>query len=487
MAEPTTFPEEHIQEPIVYRRLSILAIVSCAVAVVYAVVVLFIAISSYRQRTPVFIELFFQLVPAVAAVTGLVALVLIRRSQGVLAGAVLARIALGVGAVAALGYWSYLGATYFATVQQANVFSKRWIERIRDGRIPLALLDTVDPKIRQSINPEDEKTLEIRMQTMAGSGMQLSMFQRNRIVKPIRLAGTLEIEPLAVSNWEYKAGAFHIARGYRLKSQEAIFEIKLTVVGSTSPTHDWQGREWRVNLADATLVNAAPTELGERMSVLRLNSAQMLQQWGIMLAKGNLLPVYMYSLPLAERKPLTDKYLVRLLASRVAAATARLGGSSLAPLANLPFENDSEAARRMFIPGYEETMRQGKLVRADNLKVEDPAMRENVRAALDQFLGGPNGGFQIRSGSPDMFSTYERWTYDKGLLDMPHDFTLIFGAPGATSAIALEATAVVEFETDPYQPSADKSPAFRIKNINLVRAVDEEQHNREVEGKPRSR
>jgi hypothetical protein len=325
------------------------------------------------------------------------------------------------------------------------------------------------------------------MQTMAGSGMQLSMFQRNRIVKPIRLAGTLEIEPLAVSNWEYKAGAFHIARAYRLKSQEAIFEIKLTVVGSTSPTHDWQGREWRVNLADATMVKAAPTELGERMSVLRLNSAKMLQQWGMMLASGNLLPVYMYSVPPAQQKSTVDKYFVQLQGCRLAAATARLGGSSLAPLANLPFENDSEAARRVFIPGYDEAMHQGKLVRADNLKVDDPAMRENVRAALDQFLGGPNGGFQIRKVVPDAFSTYEGWTYEKGLLDMPHDFTLIFGAPGATSAIALEATAVVEFETDPYQPSTDKSPTFRLKNINLVRAVEEEQYNREVEGKPPSR
>ena len=67
MAEPTTFPEEHVQEPLVYRRLSILAIVSCVLAVLYGAFLLLEAFFVYRGHVP-FLSLnaFLQAIPVLA-------------------------------------------------------------------------------------------------------------------------------------------------------------------------------------------------------------------------------------------------------------------------------------------------------------------------------------------------------------------------------------------------------------------------------------
>jgi hypothetical protein len=501
MAEPTTFPEEHVQAPIVYRRLSIMAIVSCVVAVLFALALLLIAVGSLRERVPVQINLFFQFVPVCAALLGLVALVLIRRSEGVLAGAALARLGLWVGTITALGYWAYWSATYLATCQQSNVFATRWITRLRDGKIGYALLDIVDPKIRQSINPEDEEKLELRIQSLGGQPggpMAFGMFRRNKVVKPILQSGRdLKIEPLAVSEWEYKNNAFHITRGYRLTAPEVSFEIKLATIGAVSPTHDWQGREWRMSLGEGAIVKAEPTALGNRLNELRFESTRLLESWGFLMAHGNLLSVYMYSLPLEERKKLTDEYLARLIACRLAAASARLTGAPAAVLANLPIENETEAARNLFLPGYDaamhneseaarKAMHKGRLFHADKLKADDPGMRENALAALAQFLGGPKSGFEIRSNASDPLSSYEHWKYENGLLELPHDFVLIFGLAGSPSSIALETTATLEAETDPDHPSGDP-PQFRVRSVQLVRAQDGEQFRREMEGKLRGK
>src|SRR5262249_22850490 len=165
--------------------------------------------------------------PAVGAILSLTAILLIGRSEGTLAGVRLAQWGWWLSVVFGLGYAAYYGATRFAVCLKAENFSRVWFDKLTQGKVNDAFVDTLDPALRQSISREDERALEQRFNQPGGTGPkgQLSSFRESDIVRVLQQAGAqAQIEPLGVREWDYKAGAYKVKRVYRIRTEEGVFD-----------------------------------------------------------------------------------------------------------------------------------------------------------------------------------------------------------------------------------------------------------------------
>src|SRR5436309_14018166 len=75
MADPTTFPEEHVREPLVYRRISGFAIAGLIVASCYGLIVVVACISGLSKGMPVLLSPWLQVLAVVGAGLAIAALV----------------------------------------------------------------------------------------------------------------------------------------------------------------------------------------------------------------------------------------------------------------------------------------------------------------------------------------------------------------------------------------------------------------------------
>src|SRR5216684_3189869 len=211
MAEPTTFPEEHVRELVVYRRISGFAITSLAFAVSFAVCLVMATLWGLRDRSPLLLPAFVQALPVIGAALALTAMYLIRNSEGTLAGMKLAVWGWWLSVVFGLGYGAYYGATSLAVQKQAEDFALGWLNKVKDGKFGDAFMDTQDPANRQKL--KSEALDQINIQFLMAMGMPkdgvlrppLDVFRENPLVHLIEQGGAAtQIVPLAVKSWDFK-------------------------------------------------------------------------------------------------------------------------------------------------------------------------------------------------------------------------------------------------------------------------------------------
>src|SRR5262245_54983876 len=122
MVELSAFPEDRGSKPQFYRRLSGFAIAGFAAGLFFTVCLGWQAALALRSGSPVFLYPVIQAVPPIGVILSLIALLVIGRSEGTLAGRWLALSGMWLSLVAGLGYYAYYGATYIAVRQQADSF-----------------------------------------------------------------------------------------------------------------------------------------------------------------------------------------------------------------------------------------------------------------------------------------------------------------------------------------------------------------------------
>src|SRR5262245_43288299 len=126
-----------------YRALSLLALAGFGLGAVYALSLIVLALVSFFARKPLFLSGLSFLVPVLAVVLCVLASVRIRRSEGTLAGASLVHWGLVLSLLVGLGYGAYRAGMYFAIKQQAQRFTERWLELLREGDMARAGLGLV--------------------------------------------------------------------------------------------------------------------------------------------------------------------------------------------------------------------------------------------------------------------------------------------------------------------------------------------------------
>jgi len=457
-----------VSEEGVYRPISGLALVGFILAVVYAVVVVLFGAAAFYQGQPLLLGSLNFLVVA-GVVLCLAGWVHISRSEGTRAGRGLARVGLLVGLAFGLGYLAYYGATYFAIREQADKFAREWLALLQEGKANAAFLRSMEPAIRQGVNPDDERAMEARFnQGMPSSGRQgpLSTFRNGELTQIIMQGGAdTQITPRGVEEWGYsKSGGYKVRREYLLEVPEGHYRIALSVQGRESRTQDFDKRQWSVELGDSRILSQQPTELGKERNLQRAQVQLFLESWQKKLLEGRIGDAYLDVCDPADRQNVALQFEVRRTAAELALGTLPCGtpvGLGLAWAASA----NSDTVGRLFMPGFTDAAKRLVEVDTSKMRLEDEAILKAVQSGA-QTLFDPAHAAHRLLGLRLTSRELARWTLTKeGRLQFVEKVQLGF-APGYSC------DAVVLVEGDPHLAAEKKLPEWRVAKLTIQNATD---------------
>lgn len=473
MAEPTTFPEEHVHEPLVYRRISGLALAGLILAGFFTVYLLISAALAWWARTPVLLPWVVQALVLVAAALSALGLLMIQRSEGTLTGRKIALTGWWLSVVMGLGYWAYYAATYFAVCQQAETFSTRWLQRVCEDKLNRAFLDTQDPAQRLSVNPENEMELEMKFRAVLGpqsassNKTVLEIFRTNPIVQALVQGGPdAKFESEGVRDWEYTTGGYKVKQTFRVANPDAIHTVQVTVLGKESKSRppEFEGRQWQIVWGPETnLVKSEYTAQGKKMGQLRRQATIFADEWGNKLTRRDLLGAYLDTLPPADRPRTRTEYAVREAAALLASAST--ASNALVQLGIC----GGDTGRCLFLPGYYQTFRRGGLLTTDKFKADDDKARDIVLSSTRALFGAPVPGGRMLHMQVSMISNRVPGKDDKGHLRLAHDYMMGF-MTGHASGFMGEGTLFIE--ADRSDPDPNQDVGWRIVGLELASGSD---------------
>jgi hypothetical protein len=274
-------------ETIAYRPLSGLALASLALSGLFAIVLLASLVVALIKGAPVFFSGWFLVLPVGGAVLGVLAQGRIRRAEGTLAGALLARWGMWLGLLGGLGYGAYYFATGLAVEQQANQFlmvegeDTGFFPRLLKGDVNRAFLLAVPYGRRGGTNPDDERQMAIEFDRPATRELgMLTQFRTNDLVPTVVEAGREHkpVHPLGVRGWAYEGGTYRVERVYRVTTREGQVDFLVPVIADQDPAGG--GRKWHVDLKGVrALPGANLTPLGQTLAEVRQSANTFVMQW----------------------------------------------------------------------------------------------------------------------------------------------------------------------------------------------------------------
>jgi hypothetical protein len=489
MAKPTTFPEEHVAEPMVYRRVSGFAIAGFSLAVLFALYLVIAGARGMYDGSPLLLSPSMQALPFLSAALSGIALFLIARSGGLLAGGKLATVGLWISIVFGLGYIAYFVATYFAIRQQADAYVERWFAKLAQGKINAAFLDSIDPAVRLRVNPDDEATMNDRFNAPVGKTGQemakgpLDLFRQTDLVRVFIEGGKdVQITPQGVRDWDYRGGGYNVRRYYQLTNAEGVYEVQVAVVGRESKNQEYEGREWTVRIQESGVKKTEMTDLGKQAKHLRPQAAHFIDQWAKKLQAGDLTGAYLDTKPVEERRSLQPRADAALAAAALAAGASPEACGPAATGLRWGAALDAELARCLSLPGYLDEFHRHKLLNTERFRTQEASLRDVLVKAFQALLSPRTGPQAMMAGyfKIDLDSVTMPWkVVDGDRLRLPHD--ALFGFVGAGPGM-YAADAAITVESSHGATTILAEPTWRIASVDLFQGDQVRMPNRTTGG-----
>jgi hypothetical protein len=457
-----------------YRPLSVLALASFVIAAVYAAAVLVLGLVAFFSRSPLVLNAWTLVFPVLAGVLAVLARLAINRSEGTRTGAALAKWGGRLSLVFGLVYLAYYLGAYLAVSIQADNFTRAWFDKVREGKINAAFLDTVEPLVRLTDNPDDNGRMLVRYGQPSEDGRKpaLVTFQENELVRLLRQGGPdLQVKSEGVKNWEYKNGGYELRQTYRLTTPEGKFEVRLPVRSQESK--DFDGRRWSILWKEAGVDqgSAELTELGQAVQQWTHLARGYAADWLNKRKKGQGAVAYLETRAPQERAALEGQYAARLLLAGLAAGALDAGAPGAALGRFAPWL-DPELGRLLFLPGYRDFARGGFLSDQHFLAPQD------VRAAILQrvkelFLDSATLTIEVPKEVPP--PTFPQLPCENGRLRVLQEVEVLVLKPGAHQQqvprpkYRLDGALLLESDAGPI--TATRVPTWRVVGFELLRGV----------------
>jgi len=486
MTEMKQFPEQSSEELVFYRRVSGFAIAGFAAGAIFAAYLLIQAAVGLRNPgSPILVHPAMQAIPAVGIILSLIALLLIGRSEGTLAGRGLAIWGAGLSLVFGLGYLAYYGTTYVATSQQADAFVTRFFkEKLAQGKLYYAFLDTQHPAIRKRANPDNPAEMDTRFNSpmrpqgtsASGSKGFIDMFRDTDFVKAIMQAkGEVSVEPLGVSDWDFKTDAYKVQRLYRITTPTVAHEVLITSLGLESSKHEFEGREWQIVFPESKVRKTTLTETGMRLQQLEQESTKFAREWMVKVLSGQLVGAFLETQSPEERKSVGTTAAVGLLGAIVSGFTpTQLGGPAAGAL-RLSVGTDFELGRALYLKKYDSLFHRMEIVNAQGISAGDPKGREVVLDTLRELLSAPGAPPRVGGLDVGLDTSRKSWDIDaEHRLNLPHSLKFLVGPRdfqiGKGQAYACEA--IITVQAGPGALESSSEPNWTVAGIELVKVEE---------------
>lgn len=454
MAEPTAPLIDRPTETEVYRPLSGLAVAAFGLAALYAVVLGVVGITCLVSRTPPFLSPWTLLVPATAAVLGVAARQHLRYAEGTRSGEGLVTWAFRLSALGLVYLAIYL-ATFLAVKMQAEKFSREWFEKIRDGKLNAAFLDTRKPEERENDDPNDEGRLYIRYGSSGSRRGELPQFIDSEFVQLLTTPDAT-VEDQGVRDLEYDQGGYKVELSYRITTPEVEYDW---IVTARSALNSKKQREWLV-APPRPAERPRFTPLGQARMQMKDEALRLIHHVANQRSQGDLTTLYLQSCEPAKRKDLEA-----LMRARVAGAVAlQMANAQHGALPVIVGQQSTRVAEQAPLPGFEEFTKR-------SIAVVDPARDAPQRTpAMNDLAAGfcqPDQDIRLRVNEEGRFY-FRADPKDPNRVHCEKDVeVMVFekGAPAGAPKVIADARFVVEGIAG----ESGKKTQFRIVRLAVMR------------------
>ncbi len=405
MSDPTTRPTSlpfspaasEPAAPVIYRPLSLLAVVGLGLAGAYAVVVVLGGLFTYFHSEPLLLG-WWSLVPVFSVAISLVALLRIQRSEGTLAGEKAARWGLLLSVLVGFSYWAYFVVLYLAIAGQAKKTGNEFLDKLAKGDDLSAFRLTLPPGERPHEDDRLRAQLEGRFNNIDQQGHKgpLSRFRQSMTVRMLTLGGAATTREFqGVDEWKYVPGGYQVRLLYRVFLPQATSIIAMTLVGKEEKRSEV--RQWHV-VPDKTgpLQDDLPRITAEGRKMLAASNGAhdyLVKDWLKAAREGRVDDLFLGTLPVAERAParkaVTDVRLSLQLSDGVGMGALPCAAPGVA-LSRVGLIGDLDFVHTAALPGLEGFLR-GDLVRAEDGVFWAPDdVREDLLKAVRESFRRPN-------------------------------------------------------------------------------------------------
>jgi hypothetical protein len=474
---------QDVAETLDYKPLSLLAVAGLALAAGYTALLLIGAVSAQFKGEPFFEPFFIGawaiVLPIGGAVLSGLALWEIYSSEGTRAGMVLARWGLGLSLVTGLGYFTYQTFTELAILQQANRFllekdeASGFFPRLQgtDADVRTAFGYTRGDFADRSVRPDSaEEIKQLDLPTSNNPRGLLTQFLESSLVRAVRIAapGSVKIAPGSVLNWAFDNRAYQITRIYRIATDEAVYEVPITV-WSIEPLAEGEKRRWKVDWQPYYGVPLQPlsrTELGKKRQVLRQRALEFLSYsqtgWFSILKRREALEVYLGTRPAADRNELRAK----AAAIHERTPLVALAGTGLPPLR----AQTEEQLKTLLLPEYWPLSKTADYFKVDDMRASDPVLLARAKEAARQALAPerlpllPLRVLQNEQAACELKHGEVLVSYQVEMV--PNLFTT---KAGTDMLLLLKAVVAAPENLDP--AGSEAGQPWRVKSVEFVRAL----------------
>lgn len=278
---PARLADSRPVEELEYRTLSGLALASCVIGVLCACLLALGGLVAITRAAPLFLPgnyLVLGVIPVAGVALGLLAIVRIRNSEGILAGTGLARTGVLLSLLSIILYGAYHGGMSLAQRMRTDAFVQKWCGLIasnEEAKVTEAFIYTLSPGSRPNLD-QDKSSLRAMIEVdhnsssdMTNSG-PFTAFMTSPLVRLIRQGSKdCTFTLLGNSDPEIVDNGFQMVLMYLVNTPLAEFNMQIQVhgVGANIPDiRKWFVKGARIRSADNSQ-NPNWTDLGRQQNL----------------------------------------------------------------------------------------------------------------------------------------------------------------------------------------------------------------------------
>ncbi|HEY7327070.1 MAG TPA: hypothetical protein VH592_05505 [Gemmataceae bacterium] len=237
-----------------YQPLSLFAMASFGLSVVYALVVLIGAAVALVSHIPWLMPYWTFLIPIAVLVVCWAARTRILNSEGTMSGLGFTTWGSRLAILCSVPYAAYYFATFLAVRSPAIDRANDFLQKIKESRLDLAFLQSQDISIKGKDKNLLRDEIETRFNQPAGTVMvqpgTFSTFCQQHFVRYIEMDGEKAITtPTGVDSWEFGKGGYRVVLNYHVATSLVEFDFKIDTFGRDPKPGEPKSRQWQVQLA----------------------------------------------------------------------------------------------------------------------------------------------------------------------------------------------------------------------------------------------
>lgn len=236
-----------------YQPLSLLALASFGLAILYALVVLIGGAIALLGHIPMLMPGWTFLLPIAVLILCWAARMRIRNSEGTLSGLAFTTWGTRLAILFGLIYGAYYGFTFIAVRLQVVQFVDRFFEQIKQGHPDQAFLLAQGVVVKEPNSSQLRNDLETRYNQPSATPGSVGLFTRfcqERFVRFIEMDGEqAQITPRGVAGWEYVKGGYKVTLNYHVSTSLVDFDMQVEAFGRDPKADEQRGTKWQILLA----------------------------------------------------------------------------------------------------------------------------------------------------------------------------------------------------------------------------------------------